>query len=91
MTDENPHTIRNTLRHIGYAAAFVSGSAAAVYTLSSAIRRQDLSAIWMLDNRPAPPVEIQRELQGQPYGRDSDDSDSDAGQKKHPESQQNSH
>ena len=72
---ENPRTIRDTLRRIGYAAAFVSGSAAAVYTLSSALRRHDLSAIWMLDKSAAPPPAIQRELRGDPYGSDSDVSD----------------
>ena len=74
MGEGNHHTIRNTLRHIGYAAAFVSGSAAAVYTLSSALRRHDLSAIWMLDKRAAPPVAIQRELQDGPCGSESDDA-----------------
>jgi hypothetical protein len=83
MDEENPRTIRNTLRHIGYAAAFVSGSAAAVYTLSSALRRHDLSAIWMMDKRAAPPEAIQRELQGGPYGSETDeDSDNEARREK---------
>ena len=77
MSHETPRTIRNTLKSIGYAAAFVSGSAAAVYTLSSALRRHDLSAIWMLDKTAAPPPAIQRELRGGPYGSESDDSDED--------------
>ena len=82
MSDDNPRTISNTLRHIGYAAAFVSGSAAAVYTLSSALRRHDLSAIWMLDKRAAPPPEIQRELSGDPYGSDSDTQSDDQTRRK---------
>lgn len=80
MSEENPRTIRNTLRQIGYAAAFVSGSAAAVYTLSSALRRHDLSAIWMLDRSAAPPPAIQRELCGEHHDIESDEqSDNEAG------------
>ena len=61
-----PHTApdRAFFRNIGYAAAVVSGSAATVYALSSALRKRDLSALWMFDQRAAPPPEVQRELRG---------------------------
>ena len=81
MSDENPRTTRDTLKRIGYATALVSGSAAAVYTLSSALRRHDLSAIRMLNKTAAPPPAMQREVRGDPYGSESEDSDEDADRK----------
>ena len=40
----------------------VGSAAAAVYGLTRAIRRQDFSALWMLDPRAAPPPSVQRQL-----------------------------
>eukprot|EP00327_Prymnesium_parvum_P036946 CAMPEP_0195629634 /NCGR_PEP_ID=MMETSP0815-20121206/20101_1 /TAXON_ID=97485 /ORGANISM="Prymnesium parvum, Strain Texoma1" /LENGTH=615 /DNA_ID=CAMNT_0040771011 /DNA_START=67 /DNA_END=1916 /DNA_ORIENTATION=+ len=79
MNEEHRGNIRTTLRKFGYAAAVLSGSAAAVYSLTNALQRHDLSTLWKLDKRAAPPLDIQRELLhgSQEESFDSDDSDDD--------------
>mmetsp|Transcript_33656 Transcript_33656/g.83918 ORF Transcript_33656/g.83918 Transcript_33656/m.83918 type:complete len:560 (+) Transcript_33656:214-1893(+) len=51
----------------------------AVYSLTNALQRHDLSTLWKLDKRAAPPLDIQRELLhgSQEESFDSDDSDDD--------------
>ncbi|KAL1530351.1 hypothetical protein AB1Y20_001259 [Prymnesium parvum] len=80
MNEEHGGNIRTTLRKFGYAAAVLSGSAAAVYSLTNALQRHDLSTLWKLDKRAAPPLSIQRELLHGSQEEslfDSDDSDDD--------------
>ena len=65
-----PSGFHGLIRQIGYTAMGVGSAAAAVYGITRAFRKRDLSALWAFDPHAAPPMFVQQQLR---VRADSDD------------------
>ena len=70
-----------TLKRIGYAAAAVSSAGASIYMLSTTLRKRKLNPLWSFDGCGAPPLAIQRQLEGE-ESEESEDEDATSSTRK---------